>query len=230
MVGPTVHPDSRTGSGGDGAARGSREAGLTGTPGSPGGPSRPGTPGRPAGPGTSELFIPKRPGSPGRPGTPGGPGGPGKPLGPWTWRNRRRLKRHLQRMAPPPPGRPPTDTHPEALQVTAEPGPLHVNEGLGEGAHGHVTGSSGHPPGLPSPEASRWGPAPARSSWGALCTRAAVGRFPARGRSGEWTRPLNGRSQSQAGPTDPHGPHALLRGRRGMTPRPGHPLGKAGVS
>lgn len=44
----------------------------------------------------------------------------------------------------------PGDTHPEALQVSAEPGALHVDEGLRERAHRHVVGSPG-PPSRPSP-------------------------------------------------------------------------------
>lgn len=136
------------------------EAGLTGGPGSPGCPSRPGTPGRPAGPGMTELFTPKRPGSPGRPGTPGGPGGPGRPLGPWT-QEKHRTAMHttpakgqalpcllcpcpdpmvhlcMKIVGQQPPG--PKLTHSKALQVTAEAGPLHVNEGLRERAQTPIT-------------------------------------------------------------------------------------------
>ena len=78
--------------------------------------------------------------------------------------------------APPPPPPPPQgphaqDTHSETLQVTAEPGPLHVNEGLREGAHGHVTGGPG-PSTRPSPRPRPvgWGLDPAGCSSRALPT------------------------------------------------------------
>lgn len=161
-----VPPKSQPTPMGEGSGGG---VGLTWGPGGPGFPSRPGTPGRPAGPGMTELFTPKRPGSPGRPGTPGGPGGPGRPLGPWTQENTEQSRSpHLPRARPPPlPDLPhctpmvhlcmntvgqqppaPRVTHSKALQVTAEAGPLHVNEGLRERVQTPITH---HPEPSPTP-------------------------------------------------------------------------------
>lgn len=91
----------------------------------------------------------------------GGPGGAGEASGALDREQHRTAEcATAPRAAPPDPAPPPTgplcarrgaaatgprDTHAEALQVAAEPGPLHVDEGLRE-EPGHVTQGPGGPP------------------------------------------------------------------------------------